>query len=82
MQACRASESRPELKQDARTAFAHDTVHLTKYFIKIWFKKLKTLVLLSVLFYSAQFCDFLFCYLHELLKSFNTSIAAAPGLQV
>ena len=42
MQAHRASERRPELKQDAHAVLACDTVHLTKYFIKIYIKKLKS----------------------------------------
>lgn len=58
MQASRASECRPELKQDARAVLARDTVHLTKYFIKICIKELKTKVLLSVSFYSIWFCNF------------------------
>lgn len=81
MQACRASECRPELKQDARAVFARDTVHLTKYFIEICIKKLKTRAFLSVLFQSIQFCNFLFYYVYELTKSLKMSTGAAPVLQ-
>lgn len=81
MQACRATECRPELKQDAHAVLARDTVHLTKYFIKIRIKKLKTRVLLSVLFYSIWFCNFLSYYVYELVKSLNMSLVAASVLQ-
>lgn len=81
MQACRAKECRPELKQDAGAVLACDTVHLTKYFIKICTNKLKTRVLLSTLFYNIWFCNFLFYYGYDLIKSLNMSIVAAPMLQ-